>query len=95
MDFEFEEDEIVVDITEEVTELELTAEPEIVIEEGNGAASWGSITGILANQTDLSEALAGKSDTGHIHDDRYYTESETDTLLAGKSETGHIHDDRN
>ena len=27
----------------------------------------------------------------HIHDDRYYTESETDTKLAGKSDTGHKH----
>ena len=27
----------------------------------------------------------------HNHDDRYYTESETDTLLAGKSNIGHTH----
>lgn len=33
--------------------------------------------------------LGGKSDTGHIHDDRYYTETEIDTLLSGKvSDTG-------
>jgi len=30
----------------------------------------------------------------HTHDDRYYTETETDTLLSGKSATGHTHDDR-
>lgn len=30
----------------------------------------------------------------HTHDDRYYTESETDGKLAGKSDTGHTHDDR-
>lgn len=30
--------------------------------------------------------------SAHTHDDRYYTESETDTLLAGKSDTGHNHD---
>ena len=38
--------------------------------------------------------LSGKSDVGHIHDDRYYTETETDTLLSGKSDTSHNHDDR-
>lgn len=33
--------------------------------------------------------LGGKSDTGHIHDDRYYTETEVNTLLSGKvSDTG-------
>ena len=31
------------------------------------------------------------ADVSHTHDDRYYTESETDTLLAGKSDTGHAH----
>ena len=30
----------------------------------------------------------------HNHDDRYYTETETDTLLAGKANTSHNHDDR-
>lgn len=28
---------------------------------------------------------------GHIHDDRYYTETEVDTALAGKSDVGHGH----
>ena len=31
------------------------------------------------------------TDTGHNHDDRYYTESETDTLLSAKSDTTHTH----
>ncbi len=35
--------------------------------------------------------LAGKSDTGHLHDDRYYTEAEVDTLLGGYSPDGHTH----
>lgn len=39
-------------------------------------------------------AIAGKSDTDHAHDGRYYTESEIDTKLSGKSDTGHTHDDR-
>ena len=45
-----------------------------------------------------SDAIAphdiGASATGHTHDSRYYTETETDTLLAAKSGTGHTHDDR-
>ena len=39
---------------------------------------------------DTNTALAGKSDTGHTHDDRYYTESETDTLLAAKADTSSL-----
>ena len=42
----------------------------------------------------IYDALFGKSDTGHNHDDRYYTEAETDSLLSGKSDTGHNHDGR-
>lgn len=37
-----------------------------------------------ANSADVTASLAGKSDTGHTHDDRYYTESETNTLLSDK-----------
>ena len=33
------------------------------------------------------------TDFAHDHDDRYYTESEIDTLLGGKSNTGHNHND--
>ncbi|MCK9543446.1 MAG: phage tail repeat domain-containing protein, partial [Novosphingobium sp.] len=36
-------------------------------------------------------AEAGISATGHTHDDRYYTETETDTLLSGKANTSHTH----
>jgi len=32
------------------------------------------------------------STTAHTHDERYYTETETDLLLAGKSSSAHIHD---
>ena len=39
----------------------------------------------------INTALAGKSATGHTHDDRYYTETEVDNKLAGKSDTGHTH----
>lgn len=39
----------------------------------------------------ISTAIASKSDLGHTHDDRYYTESEIDSKLSGKSDTGHTH----
>ena len=42
----------------------------------------------------IKSALDGKSNTGHTHDDRYYTETEVNTKLDGKSNTGHTHDDR-
>ena len=35
--------------------------------------------------------LSNKSDTDHIHDDRYYTESEIDTKLEGKANSSHNH----
>ena len=37
-----------------------------------------------SNVTSASGALNDKSNVGHIHDDRYYTETETDTKLNGK-----------
>ena len=39
----------------------------------------------------VNSALAGKSNNGHTHDDRYYTESEMNTKLSGKSDTSHTH----
>ena len=33
-----------------------------------------------------------KSDTGHTHDERYYTETEIDTKLSNKSDISHNHD---
>ena len=35
-----------------------------------------------------------KADTGHTHDDRYFTESEITTKLNAKANTSHTHDDR-
>jgi hypothetical protein len=40
----------------------------------------------------LEAAIAGKSDSGHTHDDRYYTESEVDSKLSGKANADHTHD---
>ena len=60
----------------------------------SGVYAPASHTHAQADITGLSDALAGKSAVSHSHDDRYYTETETDTLLGGKSDTGHLHDDR-
>jgi hypothetical protein len=37
------------------------------------------------SNTEIDTLLSEKSDTGHIHDDRYYTETETDTFLNSKA----------
>ena len=58
---------------------------------GGGSGAWGDITGTLTDQTDLADALDGKSDVGHTHsaDDivdgttnRVFTAAD-DTKLAG------------
>ena len=51
-------------------------------------------TQINTNKNDiaaLQTSVTGKADTGHTHDDRYYTESEVDKKLAGKSNVEHTH----
>lgn len=37
------------------------------------------------------EAADGKAALEHVHDERYYTEAETDAMLAGKADAGHGH----
>lgn len=72
---------------------------EIVPERRNLPAASASVPGITkvymstGDSTDgtmtrqaITNALAGKSDTGHAHDDRYYTDTEVDTFLAAKAE---------
>ena len=72
---------------------------EIAPERRNLPTASASVSGITkvytstGNSTDgtmtrqaITNALAGKSDTGHTHDDRYYTETEVDTFLAVKAE---------
>lgn len=39
----------------------------MIVVGGSGASAWGSITGTLSNQTDLKNALDGKSSIGHNH----------------------------
>ena len=46
------------------------------------------------NVISAAGALNDKSNIGHTHDDRYYTESEIDTKLNGKANSSHTHDDR-
>lgn len=48
-------------------------------------STGNSTDGTMTRQA-ITNALAGKSDTGHTHDDRYYTETEVDTFLAVKAE---------
>ena len=51
-------------------------------------------TQINTNKSDISAlktSVTGKADTGHTHDDRYFTETEVTNKLAGKSDTGHTH----
>jgi microcystin-dependent protein len=42
----------------------------------------------ISDTTGLQTALDGKAAASHNHDDRYYTESEMNTLLAGKQASG-------
>ena len=46
-----------------------------------------------AAESTLQANIDKKSDTGHTHDDRYFTETEINNKLAGYSATGHNHDD--
>lgn len=53
--------------------------------------SVSDLVGDNSVSSQISTAIASKSDTGHTHDDRYYTESEIDTKLSDKSDTSHTH----
>lgn len=52
--------------------------------------NFGTAAGTVCqgNDSRLSDA---RTPVSHNHDDRYYTETETDTLLAGKADTSHNH----
>lgn len=56
----------------------------------NGKAN-SSHSHSISNITNLQSALDNKSATGHIHDDRYYTETEMNTKLNGKANSSHTH----
>lgn len=57
---------------------------------GDGTTAWNSL-GYFTGQIDWA-GITSKPSTfppaAHTHDDRYYTESEVDTLLTGKQATG-------
>lgn len=64
---------------------------------------WESITGkpdsfppsshghTISEITELQDTLDDKASSDHIHDDRYYTETEVDTKLNKKAEVIHTH----
>lgn len=63
---------------------------------GSTARVWEAGSVVARNATSLDHDIfkaniedleTRKSNTGHTHDDRYYTESEVDTLLSGKQST--------
>nr|WP_301868020.1 hypothetical protein [Methanobrevibacter smithii] len=56
----------------------------------NGKAN-SSHSHSISNITNLQSALDSKSETGHTHDDRYYTETEMDKKLNGKANSNHTH----
>lgn len=57
-------------------------------------SNLNALVGENSVATQISNAIANKSDSDHTHDDRYYTETEIDSKLSGKSDTSHTHDDR-
>lgn len=58
-------------------------------------AGGTAYTIVVASQSYVTAAIAALSSVYaaivHTHDDRYYTESEVDTLLSGKAATSHTH----
>ncbi|MHB9131181.1 MAG: DUF4815 domain-containing protein [Armatimonadota bacterium] len=62
----------------------------------SGAAHPGATPGAAGflsgtDKTKLDQ-LSTTTPPAHLHDDRYYTEGETETRLAAKSDTTHVHD---
>ena len=56
----------------------------------SGSGAWGTITGDINSQTDLKNALDGKSDTNHNHNSTYYTKTQIDNKLATKASAGDL-----
>ena len=56
-----------------------------------GSYADASHTHTIGQITDLQSKLDGKSNNGHTHDDRYYTESEMNAKLAEKANASHGH----
>ena len=70
-----------------------------LVVDGNKAVNFSvpTKTGELENDAefqngeDVDAKLEGKADSGHTHDDRYYTEAEIDQKLQGLPTAGHKH----
>lgn len=56
---------------------------------GTGSANWGSIGGTMSDQTDLKQALDGKANSSHTH--QQSDVSGLSTALAGKADSLHSH----
>lgn len=72
----------------QLTELTTVANADVLPVVNGGATKKVTKQNLLK---EVNDALALKSPTSHLHDDRYYTEAETNTLLAAKSDTSHNH----
>ena len=63
-----------------------------------GSTDHGSLSGLAdddhSQYYNQTRGDARYSQLAHTHDDRYYTETETDALLAAKAASSHTHDDR-
>lgn len=62
-----------------------------VVTSALGGKANSSHSHSISNITNLQSALDSKSETGHTHDDRYYTETEMNTKLNGKANSSHTH----
>ena len=67
----------------QVTDLQTTLDGKQDVVAGVSDTEIGYLDGVTSN---IQAQLDGKSATSHTHDDRYYTETETDTLLNGKAD---------
>lgn len=50
-----------------------------------------TFNGSAAKSINITPSAIGAAASSHIHDDRYYTESEVDTKLSGKANSSHTH----
>lgn len=50
------------------------------------------LVGDTSVSSQISNAMVSKSDVSHIHDERYYTESEIDDKLSTKADENHTHE---
>lgn len=80
----------------EFTELTTATDDDLlVMVDQPGSSGFGETKKIsrlnLVKALATKDDLAGRANTGHTHDDRYYTETEADTLLAGKSAASQTH----